>query len=408
MTTLLLVSNIFAWIVITAWLARHWLIAYVQQNQTVLTSETYDVTLADPPGVSVLVAAKDEEANIENCVRRLLQQRYPDFEIIIINDRSADATPAILQRLAREHGDRLTVIDIESLPTGWFGKSHAMHVGVQRARGDYFLFSDADCSLHSPHCLTIAMQHLRTKHADFVSINPQLDMRSFWEKCVQPVAAIGLIIWFPQNKVNKARSPLAYATGQFMLMKRSCYDAFGGHAAVPTEVNEDIHFARLAKQARQRLKVADNAGLFRSRMYGTLAEAWRGWGRIYFGSLPARWKLVAGLVSMIAFNVLPWIGIVFAVTMALWLHGAGWGYNVLYWLGAAALMHIGAARVYPMFGLSRWDSIGYPIGGAIVAAMHVSALLKAIGATSVSWRGTTYRGNRVVGGPSSDIAAKSQ
>src|SRR5579872_2978529 len=95
------------------------------------------------PTVSVIVPARDEAVKIEGAMRSKLAIDYPALEVIAVDDRSQDGTGAILDRLARED-PRLTVVHLDTLPEGWLGKSHAMHVAAATARGKYLLFTDAD------------------------------------------------------------------------------------------------------------------------------------------------------------------------------------------------------------------------------------------------------------------------
>ena len=99
---------------------------------------------ADQIRLSVIVAARNEEVCIENCLRSLLRQDHPNFEVIAVNDRSTDRTPQILDRLATEFAGQLKVIHVTSLAHGWFGKPHALNLAMQSATGEVLLFTDAD------------------------------------------------------------------------------------------------------------------------------------------------------------------------------------------------------------------------------------------------------------------------
>ncbi len=99
------------------------------------------------PSVSVIIPARNEERSIEAAVRSHLAQRYPDFEVIAVEDRSSDRTGEILARIARED-PRLTVVAGSDPPPGWLGKPHALHLGAREASGAVLLFADADVVYH--------------------------------------------------------------------------------------------------------------------------------------------------------------------------------------------------------------------------------------------------------------------
>jgi cellulose synthase/poly-beta-1,6-N-acetylglucosamine synthase-like glycosyltransferase len=124
------------------------------------------LALASPqPRVSVIVPARNEARNIRRCVASLLGQAYPDFEVIVVDDGSTDATPQILSELRHgAGGDRLRIIPAGELPAGWAGKPHAMAVGAAAATGAWLLFTDAD-TLHRPGALAWAAREAQRRAA---------------------------------------------------------------------------------------------------------------------------------------------------------------------------------------------------------------------------------------------------
>ena len=98
--------------------------------------------------VSVIIAARNEEENISRCLISVLNQSYPAslYEIIVVNDRSTDRTRAILEGFAAEY-DRVVEVHVSNTPTGWAPKKHAIQTGIEKARGELLLFTDADCEV---------------------------------------------------------------------------------------------------------------------------------------------------------------------------------------------------------------------------------------------------------------------
>lgn len=399
---------IFSYCAILFWVA--WLIKlntlrnYIKRRK-VLSSNSFDGPPPDPPRVSLLIAAKDEEDNIDACIASALALDYPNLEIIAIDDRSTDRTPEILARHAQEHKDRLRVITIKQLREGWFGKNNAMHEGAMQSTGEWICMFDADCRQISTRTMTVAVQDALEHEVDFLTITPVLETRTVWEKILMPVCTGILIMWFRPSRCNNPRSRTAYANGAFMMIRRSCYDAIGGHKAVRTEVNEDMLLARRAKQQGFRLRVVENDDLFVSRMYRSFSEIWRGWSRIYYGSFQSVFLLVAAALISTLLPLTPWACTVAALFG--WLiagQNDGWGSALILWLGAAVTMQLYVAWFYNLLQADRKWSITYALGVCCSLGMLISAMLKTVGATRTTWRGTSYLGSQVVADPTNPTA----
>jgi glycosyltransferase involved in cell wall biosynthesis len=404
-------------VALIVWLSRHLQIARVGRTMPALRPDAYpeDAPAAPAPLVSVLVAAKDEEANIGRCLRSLLAQEYPEYEVIAIDDRSKDRTPAIIDELAASArrdsrtsgpptGGRLTALHVKELAEGWFGKNNAMREGVARAKGEWLCFTDADCEFTSRRMLTVAMRFAAEQQADFVSVLPAHRADSFWERVIQPACSGILLIWFHPLRVNDPNSRTAYANGAFMLMRRSCYEAIGGHEPVKAEVNEDIHMARLAKERGRRLVVVTNEDLYTVRMYESLAQGWRGWTRIFYGCFGTVRRLLLSALVVAVMSLLPWaaLGTSAAVSAAGNASAAGGGGAVAWrWLLAAAAGTCAAqlSVTVRFYGMSRSGALYgllYPVGAAIGFGALLNAIRRVGGRGKITWRGTTYQGDQVV------------
>lgn len=380
------------------WLSRHFHINRVTRLLPPLRSKMYQETpAAQLPSVTILVAAKDEESNIEACLRSLLRQDHPDCEVIAINDRSSDRTGEIIDRVAAGEA-RLTGVHLRHLRPGWFGKCNALREGLDRAKGQWLCFTDADCVFVSPRAVTVALRFALDKGADFLSVLPAHETDSFLERLILPACSGVLMIWFSPEKVNDPDSPTAYANGAFMLIDRECYAAIGGHEAVRTEINEDMGLARRAKDAGRRLVVVSNDDLYTVRMYESLTEIWRGWTRIFYGCFGSVWRLVVSIALLMFFSLLPWAALVCGATK-------GWGHEsagseawrLLAWMAGAAcvaqlslmIRFYALNRSHPLYGLL------YPVGAAFTCVLLINAALRKASGGTITWRGTTYRGDRV-------------
>ena len=391
-------SWITAWFCATLLIGLIWLRRHFDINRGRGEPVLSDMAVAedeDWPALTVLVAAKDEEANIATCLRGLLAQDYPRLQVVVIDDRSGDRTSVIIDEMAAAD-PRLTALHVEELPPGWFGKSHAMSVGVRQAAGELLCFTDADCTFDSPQLLCAAVGLVRKKQIDFLSVLPRLEARSFWEKVVQPVAGGIMVFWFPPQKVNDPTSSVAYANGAFMLLKREAYDAFGGHDAVRSALNEDMQMASLAKREGLRLGVLRGGDMYSVRMYSGLPQIWRGWTRIFvgcFGTLP---RLLATALVLAVFSLSPYVSL---VTSSLAGSAAWWMF------GAAAFAIVAQQsvmmRFYHLTGIAPGLAPTYPLGALFCLGMMFNAMTR-LGGGSITWRGTTYHASPAKGqtGPS--------
>ncbi len=380
-------------LVALVWASRHLALNRNRRGEKPLSSRTQFGLPNPPPKVSLLVAAKDEEDNIEACVSSLLSQDYPDLEVIAINDRSRDRTPEILDRIISHNSISYTSLHVSELREGWFGKNNAMREGVERAKGEWLCFTDADCRQISNKTISVAVGYAVENNIDLLSVLPVLETESFWERVLQPVCAAIMIMWFRPEKVNDPQSSTAYANGAFMLMRRELYDAIGGHERIKAEVNEDMHMARLIKQAGRRLHVIQNDDLYRTRMYVNFRECWRGWSRIFYGCFGSFRRLAVTTVVLLLSSILPWISLVAGVLGWLLADDATpWRWISLLSTIVIAVQQMLLVRFYRANRSDPRYVPTYIIGAVVAFGMLLNAMTKLGGLSTTTWRGTTYRG----------------
>ncbi len=366
------------------WLRRH--LDLNRANRDPVLSPN-DRAGTDPPWprLSVLVAAKDEESNIEACLGGLLAQDYPGLEVIAVNDRSSDRTGEIIDAVAGRDA-RVTALHVRELPPGWAGKNHAMYTGVQRATGDFLCFTDADCRYHAPGLLRAAVRHAQAQQIEFLSVLPELEAHTFWERVVQPPAGAIMVFWFAPERVNNPASPCAYANGAFMLLTRAAYEKLGGHQQLRGALNEDMQLARQAKRAGLRLRVVRGSGMYSVRMYAGLRAIWRGWTRIFYGCFGTWPRLIVSAIFLSVFSLSPWITLLCSPLLG----SIGPG------LAAAAGFAIVAQqsvlrRFYRLCAMPASWALAYPLGAAFCLAITCNAMTRLAGRRT-SWRGTAYAG----------------
>ena len=233
------------------------------------------------PFVSILVPARNEALNIAACVISLLAQDYPDFEVIVLNDNSTDDTSRILAGLAQSD-PRLRVLKGDPLPDGWLGKHWACHQLDQAARGELILFTDAD-TRHTPDMLRASVSALIAEHADLLTAFPHEQVVTWGERLLVPIIGWGIFTFVPIRLVQKMRlSALSVTLGQFMLFRRTAYDAVGGYAAVKSEVIDDICLGRLIISTGHAWRLLNGTRHVSCRMYRGFWEAVNGFSKSMF------------------------------------------------------------------------------------------------------------------------------
>ncbi len=203
-----------------------------------------------PVQCSVIVAARDEEARIEDTVRHLLDQLDVQLEVIVVDDRSTDRTDEILSRLA-EQDDRVRTQHVRELPAGWLGKCHACHLGAASVQGDWILFTDADCWL-KPDVIARALRVAEREGADHVTLTPGTDAKSVGAQAWHLAFLITLANWF--SGVNRDRPKAYLGMGAFNLVRAAAYRECGGYEALRLTVLDDVRLGLLLRRAGKRTR----------------------------------------------------------------------------------------------------------------------------------------------------------
>jgi len=233
------------------------------------------------PFASILVPARNEEVNIRSCVTSLLNQNYPYYEVIVLNDSSEDKTGEILSEIKSEY-PKLKILLGKPLEEGWTGKTFACSQLSAEAKGEWLLFTDADTT-HFSGSLSGAMHIALERNADLLSVFPKMVMKSFAEKIIMPMLFFIAFVLLPFHFVDKKGfTKFAMAVGPFMLFKRSAYDKIGGHASVKNAIVEDVWLSRKIKEHGLKLAVADGQSLCTVRMYRSFKEIWYGFSKNIF------------------------------------------------------------------------------------------------------------------------------
>ena len=340
--------------------------------------EVPPVPRPEAPPVSIVIAARNEERNIEHALASVLGQRHEPLEVVVVDDRSTDATGAILERMAAEHR-RLRVVHVADLPRGWLGKNHALEVGAAEAKGEYLLFTDADVVME-PDTVARAVGYMRAHGLDHVAAGPRVEMPSLALRVFVVLFALFFAIAFRPWKARDPRSSAHIGVGAFNLVRAEAYRAAGGHRPIAMRPDDDLKLGKLMKKHGFRQDFLVATEMLRVEWYRTFGELVRGLMKNGFAGVDYRLRLVvAATVAQLLVFVLPWV--------AVWLTGGAtqilFGVAVLLAFG----MYAGAAReqgVSPLYGVL------FPV--ATLAFLYIvwRAALVTLFNGGIDWRGTHY------------------
>ncbi len=347
------------------------------------------------PSVSVMVPARNEETNIAACVSSLLNQDYPNFEVLVLDDESTDDTRLVLAAVqsalaaCREtpgSSQHLHILHGSAKPDGWLGKHWACHQLAQAARGDILVFTDAD-TVHHPATLRDAVALLTAEKADFISALPRQIVKTWSEKLVIPFLPWALWSFFPLALAHRVRLPgLTAAIGQFMMMGRAAYEAIGGYEAIRTQVVDDFALARRITAQGRRWRLVDGTNRVSCRMYYSFRDVWRGFGKNLYA--------LFGKNILLFLFVWVWLAVLFWEPLIV----IGWrlaGGPV--WPDSLRLALASVAVSLVLWGLSNWrfrlpqiQTLLYPLTILVTIVIAINSLIGTMTGRT-TWKGRTIR-----------------
>lgn len=237
--------------------------------------------------ISVCIPARNEEKVIERCVRSCLSQTHPEFEVLVLDDRSEDRTGQILRSLQNESGaSHLHILNGTDRPESWLGKPWACQQLSQAATGQVLVFIDADTWLEADFLRQVDSE--MQKGIDALTVWPRQHLETFWEKVVVPQVYYALLTLLPAIYVRRFprwmpafvrplfKNAFSAACGQCIAFKREAYEVIGGHAAVKNQVVEDVELARALKTNDKTIAMFHGVGSINCRMYQSENEIFEG------------------------------------------------------------------------------------------------------------------------------------
>jgi len=383
---------ILLWVGLVGWVG---LFLWIVRNASgyPMVSAGMELNPRQRPRVSILIPARNEAGILTVTLPKILAQDYADYEVNLVDDASTDDTRALAEEFSRRAAGRLRVIRVNELPTGWVGKTHALHQGFQAATGEWVLATDADIVFH-PKALVAGLWLAEREQADLVSIYAFLDCVTFWEKALLPGFGLLLSAIFPVWKINDPRSSVALASGGYILMRRSVWASLGGYEAIRSEMIDDLNTARLVKHSGHRIYVAATRDLLRTRMYSSFRGIWEGLRKNAFAAhrysvpkmtLTASAYLVCNLLPLLCMFFYGWrwstsgAGLIaaertaLALSLAQYAVSAGMHFPLMVYL-----------RVNPAYALLS------PLAATLYAAICLDSMCRTLFGRGVSWKRREY------------------
>lgn len=358
-------------------------------NRTVLALR--DIQLPEdntPPSVSIIVPARNEQRNIREALQSLLALDYPDYELIVVDDRSEDDTGRILDEMAAACS-RLKVIHLQHLPPGWLGKNHALWLGSRVATGELFLFTDADIIME-PTVLGRAVAFLKRHKLDHLAATPSMRMPSIF---LSMFGASFIIFFSLFSRPWKARDPKSryhIGIGAFNLISRDVYEKLGGHETIRLRPDDDIKLGKIVKKGGFRQDVAYAPDFLAVEWYASIAEVIKGLEKNAFSGADYNILLVlAGVIFHLVCSIWPFLAIFIT-------HGTVQDIYI-----ATVCITILAFADSTRFHRSKaWYVFGYPIATTLFVFILLRTMFLNLAQGGIYWRGTFYslkelRANRI-------------
>ena len=332
---------------------------------------------ATAPVISVIVPARNEEDCMQSCLDSLVSQKGVSSEIIVVNDHSEDRTVEIAQSFPE-----VQLVHAGPLPKGWSGKNNAVTAGVEKARGSWFLFTDAD-TVHQPGSLAASLTKAMQRRADLLSYSPQQEVWGFSEKAVMPVIFAELAATYRPALVSDPKSRAAAANGQYILVSRVAYEKVGGHAAIAASLLEDVALARAIKHSGGRIFFRYGGDAVRTRMYRNFAQLRDGWTKNLVLLFPTPVRLAALRLS--EFTLIAGSAILTATSFA---SGRPW----IAWFAALVTVVLYTFLLKRIRGAHfAWDANALSIFGLpIFSYLLLRSKLYYKWRRSVTWKGRRY------------------
>jgi glycosyltransferase involved in cell wall biosynthesis len=340
------------------------------------------------PKVSIILPARNEEDFIRECLDSLINQDYPNYEIIVIDDSSNDSTGEIISEYAKKNS-KIIPVTAKPKPDGWMGKNWACMEGYQKATGELLLFTDADTK-HSENVMSLAVAQLHSFNLDALSAIPKMVTFDFWTNITLPMISTFLHTRFSALNVNNPSKKTGYFFGSFFIMKKETYEKVGMHEGVKHEIIEDGALGKKVKESGHKMRMVRGDHLIDAVWARDKGTLWNALKRLMVPLYLQNGKIAIGIFFAVLFLLfIPFPILATSIIFpsenisAKILFVTSLISSILIYTGATIEVKMGLRLriIYALFA---------PLGSLTVVLGFLSGLIQAKGTSAVSWRGRSY------------------
>jgi hypothetical protein len=323
---------------------------------------------------SVLIPARNEEANIAAALRSILESENVDLEVIVLDDGSTDRTAEVVRSFA---DPRVRLETAQPLPAGWCGKNFACHQLAALAHHPLLIFMDADVRVFRPDSLARLAEFVEQSGAALVSGVPREETVGLAEKLIIPLIHFVLLGFLPLERMRKSRDPrFAAACGQILAVRREAYDCAGGHTAVANHIHDAVALTRTFRAHGLATDLFDATDTFHCRMYQRASDVWRGFAKNAHEGLGSPQLIVPATLLLLGGQLLPLILLALAPSPLAVI--------------ATAAAYLPRLIAVARFRQSLLGALLHPIGICALVAIQWFAFFRSLRKRPAVWKGRSY------------------
>lgn len=369
--------------------------------------------LKNLPAISIIIPARNEELNIERCLLSLVDQNYPNYEVILVDDNSNDNTVQKARKIQQKFKAKfqnLKIIELKSKPQDWTGKTWASEKGLLSSRYNMLLFLDADC-YYAKNCILFAISHMLSNQLDVITGYPFFVLRDFWSKISMPLwKLMSFTFQDDASHVNDPNSEVAYLMGCFFMIKKHVLIEIGSFASVKNAIQEDKELGQKLKYSGYKLNMVQMDSFITALWSRNLSTLWHGLARtISPMMLYQKKKVFINFVTIFILAVLPSLLVVTNfpsimqvqlhkdLTLNNYLHLITFGlYLITFGLTTCCVIMklVSMCRIFTCYALL------FPLGGLFLTLVYFATMLPLMlsikrSSKKIQWKGRTYTYNRI-------------